>query len=99
MLMTDAIEVTIEEAIEQKVIDRKLHAAPIEALRIIAERVDEHVANDYVSLPTMLKYLASLGIVQQPLMTKKQYKQEAEPPKPVSKLETLRGARGVRKAV
>lgn len=66
MSMVESVEVTIKTAIAAGIIDRKLHAAPIEAVRMLAERADAMSDSDNVTLPTMLKYLGAMGIVDIP---------------------------------
>lgn len=62
MTISEAMETTISEAIRAGIVDPRLHAGPLEALRRLAEKADA-MEGDNVTLPTMLKYLASLGIV------------------------------------
>ena len=66
MSMTESIEVTIKAAIDAEIINPELHAAPIEAVRMLAERADAMSDSDNVTLPTLLKYLGALNIVEVP---------------------------------
>lgn len=64
--VAEAVETTISEAISRGIVDRKLHAAPLAAMRYLAARADESVCAervDNVSMPTLLKYLDALGII------------------------------------
>ena len=90
MRIVDAVEVTISEAIRRGIIDEKLHAAPIACVRELASRADAANENDNVTLPTMLKYLAALGIVEQPKPGRPP-KAQAQPER--SKLDSARGDR------
>lgn len=66
MSMVESVEITIKAAVAAGIVDRKLHAAPIEAVRMLAERADTMSDSDNVTLPTMLKYLGAMGIVDIP---------------------------------
>ena len=90
--MSDAMERTISEALRQGMVDPKLHAAPLEALRQLAAKADEG-GRDNVTLPTMLKYLTALGIVMEPA------KPEAKQAKGEGKLSKMRRGRGNLRAV
>lgn len=93
--MAAAMEKTISEAVRQGIVDPELHAAPIEAMRVLAERADEGNAHDNVTLPTLLKYLSALGIVMEPAKPAKAERQAEEPKKPEGKLSRMRSGRGV----
>ena len=67
MSLTEAIETSIAEAIRSGLVDERLHAAPIEGLRMLARRAESADPDkDNVTLPTMLKYLAALGMLPEP---------------------------------
>lgn len=66
MTVAEAMEVTLTEAISRRIIDPKLHAGPIEALRQLANDADTHPEINNVTFPTMLKYLGAMGIVDIP---------------------------------
>lgn len=93
--MAAAMEKTISEAVRQGIVDPELHAAPIEAMRVLAERADEGNAHDNVTLPTLLKYLSALGIVMEPAKPAKAERQAEEPKKQEGKLSRMRSGRGV----
>lgn len=67
----DAVNTTISEAVKRGIVDERLHAAPISVMRSIAETIDDPdfpIINDRydnVSIPTLLKYLQSLGLTIQ----------------------------------
>jgi len=66
MTVTEAAETTISTAIERGIVDERLHAAALAAVRMLAAKADESVYSekvDNVTLPTLLKYLDALGIV------------------------------------
>ena len=65
MTISEAMETTISEAIKEGIVDERLHAGPLEVLRRLAEKADA-MEGDNVTLPTMLKYLASMGIIDKP---------------------------------
>lgn len=67
--MLKAVNRSIEAAVAKGIIDRNVQAAPICAMRILAEQLDDpdwpiiHGGKlDNVSLPTMLRYCQALGI-------------------------------------
>lgn len=92
--MSEAMERTISEALRQGMVDPKLHAAPLEALRQLAAKADEG-GRDNVTLPTMLKYLTALGIVMEPAKPEaKQAEAKGE-----GKLSKMRRGRGNLRAV
>ena len=94
MTIAEATEATIAEAIERGIVDERLHAAPIACVRELARRADamEGNVNDNVTLPTMLKFLASMGIIEQPTTVRAPRTIKQEQP-PVSKLDAARGDR------
>ncbi len=92
MRISEAMETTITTALSRGIIDEKLHAGPIACVRELASRADMLSENDNVTLPTMLKYLQSMGIVDVPA-PKRQAKQKEEPEKPQSRLDAARGTR------
>lgn len=94
MLMRDAIEETIDEATRRGIVDPKLHSAPLEAVRLLARKADVMSDNDNVTLPTLLKYMGALGIVVPP----EAKPAKAEKPKPITKLDEMRGKRYGRRA-
>lgn len=62
--MRKAVELSIESAVKAQVVDAKKHAAAIEALRRLADRVDaDPESRDNVTYPTMLKYLDALNML------------------------------------
>ena len=65
MTVTEAVETTIAAAIARGIVDERLHAAPVAALRLLADKADHPDPEkvDNVTLPTLLKYLDALGIV------------------------------------
>lgn len=74
MTVTEAVETSISAAIRSGAVDEKAHAAPIQALRLLAKRADTaDPEKGNVTLPTMLKYLAALGMLPEP---------DAQPAKP-----------------
>lgn len=92
MTIADATETTISEAIERGIVDEKLHAAPIACVRELARRADNAGENDNVTLPTMLKFFASMGIIEQP--TAVRAPRAIKPDEPAkSKLDAARGDR------
>lgn len=92
MTIAEATETTIAEAIERGIVDERLHAAPIECVRELARRADRAGENDNVTLPTMLKFLASMGIIEQPTVARAPRTiQPAEPEQ--SKLDAARSGR------
>lgn len=72
----DSVTTTINEAVKRGIIDRKLHAAPISVMLKLAETIDDPefpIINDRfdnVSIPTLLKYMQSLGLTMQEQQTK-----------------------------
>ena len=67
MNLTEAIETSIAAAIRAGVVDERMHAAPIEGLRMLAKRAESaDPEKDNVTLPTMLKYLAALNMLPEP---------------------------------
>ena len=67
MTVTDAVEESIAAAIKAGTVDESAHAAPLQALRTLAHRADTcDPEKDNVTLPTMLKYLAALGMLPEP---------------------------------
>lgn len=67
MNLTEAIETSIAAAIKAGVVDERMHAAPIEGLRMLAKRAESaDPEKDNVTLPTMLKYLAALNMLPEP---------------------------------
>ena len=64
MTVTEAVERSISAAIEAGTVDEVAHAAPLQALRTLAQRADScDPERDNVTLPTMLKYLTALGML------------------------------------
>lgn len=64
--VAEAVEQTIAEAVARNIVDERLHAAPIAAVRFLAARADESVGSDKVdnvTMPTLLRYLDAMGIV------------------------------------
>ena len=64
--VAEAVEQTIAEAVARNIVDERLHAAPIAAIRFLAARADESVGSDKVdnvTMPTLLRYLDAMGIV------------------------------------
>ena len=74
--IVDSVTTTINEAVKRGMIDRKLHAAPISVMLKLAETIDDPefpIINDRfdnVSIPTLLKYMQSLGLTAQEQPTK-----------------------------
>lgn len=66
MTVSEAMELTIETAIERGIIDPKLHAGPIEAIRQLCADADARPEVNHITYPTMLKYLGAMGIVDIP---------------------------------
>lgn len=66
----DAVNTTVEAAIKAGKLDRNLHAAPIEIMRSLARTADQPdfpcvgKSYDNVTIPTLLKYLQSLGLAE-----------------------------------
>lgn len=89
--IADATEITITEAIQRGIVDEKLHAAPIACVRELARRADCAGENDNVTLPTMLKFMASMGIIEQP--TTVRAPRTIQPEEAKSKLDSARGDR------
>ena len=89
--IAEATETTLAEAIERGIVDKRLHAAPIACVRELARRADCAGENDNVTLPTMLKFLASMGIIEQPTTVRAPRTIQPEPPK--SKLDEARGSK------
>ena len=92
MTIAEATEITITEAVERGVVDEKLHAAPIACLRELAARADLASENDNVTLPTMLKFMASMGIIEQPTAVRAARTVATDAP-PKSKLDAARGSK------
>ncbi|MBR2835907.1 MAG: hypothetical protein IKE43_09420 [Coriobacteriales bacterium] len=66
MLMVDAVNESINAAIDAGTLDPKKQSAPICALLKMAEVVDAGVSEkDNVTFPTMLKYMVALGMMPQ----------------------------------
>lgn len=63
MTMIEAVETSINAALEAKTIDAKKHAAMIEAVKQLAVKADDALPNDNVTYPTLLKYFTALGLV------------------------------------
>lgn len=64
MTVTEAVETSIAAAIAAGTVDERTHAAPLQALRVLARRADTcDQERDNVTLPTMLKYLTALGMM------------------------------------
>ena len=67
----ESVTTTINEAVKRGMIDRKLHAAHISVMLKLAETIDDPefpIINDRydnVSIPTLLKYMQSLGLTVQ----------------------------------
>lgn len=62
--LRQAVDESIAAAVAAKAVDAKAQAAPIEALRLMADRVDaDPESKDNVTFPTMLKYMDALGIL------------------------------------
>ena len=72
----ESVTTTINEAVKRGIIDRKLHAAPISVMLKLAETIDDpgfpiiNERYDNVSIPTLLKYMQSLGLTVQEQPTK-----------------------------
>ena len=60
MSIAEAMEQTIAEGISRGILDMKMHAGPIECVRALARRASD---NDPNTVPTLLKYLAGLNLV------------------------------------
>lgn len=88
--MAEAMATTVNEGLSRGLIDSKLHAAPIEALMLLAERADEGSGADNVTLPSILKYLAALGLT--PEQPKPNNDRRSEQPK-AGKLQSMRSGR------
>lgn len=90
----DSVATTINEGVKRGIIDRKLHAAPISVMFKLAETIDDPefpIINDRydnVSIPTLLKYLQSLGLTMQDAPSEKK-----DGKKEKSKLEKARERR------
>lgn len=68
--VAEAAETTISEAISRGIVDDRLHATHVAAIRMLAAKADESVFSDKVdnvTLPTLLRYLDALGIVGEPV--------------------------------
>ena len=89
MGIAQATDTTIKAAIERGIIDEELHAAPIACVKELARRADLASETDNVTLPTMLKFLVSMGIIEQPTAVRAPRTVQEEPPK--SKLDLARG--------
>ena len=64
MTVAEAVEQSISAAIKAGTVDERAHAAPLQALRMLAQRADTaDPERDNVTLPTMLKYLTALGMM------------------------------------
>jgi hypothetical protein len=86
--VVEATETTLSAAVERGMLDERLHAAPMEALRALADRVDTcDPSKDNVSLPTFLKYLDALNLLPEK-PTAKAERASVEEPK--SNLEKFR---------
>lgn len=71
--MIDAVNESIDAYLSIGAIDPKRQSAPIEALRKLAAIVDSGVnEKDNVTFPTMLKYMAALGMMPQEIKITKQ---------------------------
>lgn len=92
MTIAEATETTITTAIERGIVDEELHAAPIACVRELARRADSAGENDNVTLPTMLKFMASMGIIEQPTATRAP-RTIQQPEEQRSKLDSARGDR------
>lgn len=90
--IAEATETTITEAIQRGIVDERLHAAPIACVRELAKRADSASENDNVTLPTMLKFLASMGIIEQPTTVRAPRTIQPEQPQQ-TKLDAARGAK------
>lgn len=76
--MVEAVEISIAEALKDKRIDKKKHAAMIQAVRELAARADIGDIKDNVTFPTLLKYLVALGLTPDEITeTKKPPKKNA----------------------
>lgn len=62
MTIADALETSLADALACGCVDPKRHAALIEAARAVAARADTASEKDNVAFPTLLKYLAALGL-------------------------------------
>ena len=91
MTISDAMETTIAEGIRAGIIDPKLHAGPSECIRALAKRADWQTENDNVTMPTLLKYLASLNLVEAAKPGRPRAQKDAK--KPASKLDAARTRR------
>ena len=66
-----ALAVSIEEAVGRGIIDRRLHAAPIAVMLSLARTIDTPTfpivedKYDNVSIPTLLRYMQSMGLTLQ----------------------------------
>ena len=65
MTLEQAVNTSINAALESGVIDATTHAAPIQALRELAKRAAIMSEKDNVTFPTMLKYMQAMGIMPQ----------------------------------
>ena len=69
MTIEEAVNMSIDAAIKAGKIKRVEHAAPIQALKALARRADVASEKDNVTFPTMLKYMDSLGLLPDEVVT------------------------------
>ena len=63
MTVSEAVEKSISAAIAAGKVDADGHAAALQALRALAAKADLCSEKDNVTFPTLLKYLAALGML------------------------------------
>ena len=86
-----ALEESIDEAVNRGIIDRKLHAAPLAVMLSLAKTIDTPTfpivedKYDNVSIPTLLRYMQSMGLTLHENPRAKQEKAET-----VSKLASMK---------
>ena len=97
MKVRDALNLSLREAVKEGKIDRKKHAATIEAARKVAGVMDDEewpiVRNkiDNVSPSVFLKYCEALGLtIKEPKKARKSEEPEPEPEKIISVLDRSR---------
>lgn len=91
MTVSEAMEVTLREAIQRGIIDETLHAGPIEAIRKLCIDADTRPEINNVTYPTMLKYLGALNIVEVPKRGRPPKQATPEPEQDDGKMGGMRG--------
>ena len=91
MTVTEAAEVTIQTALERGMVDQKLHAVAIEAIRKLAHDADERPELNSVTYPTLLKFLGSMGIIDIPTRGKSAKKTADDGASDAGRMDGMRG--------